>query len=468
LWAARSRVAVLGLLLALGAAGMVTAVVLGIHEGQEQGQETSQAVAEFAAGALLSGALVLAGLTTRVGRRMSKLGVTPVQELAEAATQIASGTGVTIPHTNRPDEIGVLANALQSWQDAAAEQRILIDQVPVGVCTINGERVMPLVNVTMAKMLGYTKEELTGRSILDLNPPEHHARTMAAFTAFMTGKRDLYVSERQWLRKDGSQIWCSLRIAPVRPQPDGPPVAMVAISEDITRQKQQALYAAQIQHRLLPQETPRIEGYDLAAACVPAENVGGDFYDWVVREDGQVDLTLADVMGKGTAAALVMATVRAAMREAPPSLGPSERVRVAAGSLSTEITDEGLFVTLFQCRLDVASGGLRYVDAGHSFSAIWRAGGQFDSLMERGMPLGVQENAAIPEGSAQLDPGDTLVIYSDGLVEMEDRTLELEEFRSEFDGSEDAAEVIRRMMDRMPANRSDDVTIVLLRRLPIS
>jgi PAS domain S-box-containing protein len=400
--------------------------------------------------------------------KQPRLGLTPVQELAEAAVQIASGRGATIPHTNRPDEIGVLANALQSWQDAAAEQRILIDQVPVGVCTINGERVMPLVNVTMAKMLGYTKEELTGRSILDLNPPEHHARTMAAFQAFMTGKQDLYVGERQWLRKDGSQIWCLLRIAPVRPRPDGPPVAMVAISEDITKQKQQALYAAQIQHQLLPQETPQIEGYDLAAACVPAENVGGDFYDWVVREDGQLDLTLADVMGKGTAAALVMATVRAAMRGAPPSLGPADRARVAADSLSTEITDQGLFVTLFQCRLDVASAALRYVDAGHSFSAIRRASGQFDQLTVRSEPLGVQRDAVIQEGSARLEPGDTLVIYSDGLVETEERTLELDEFRSEFDESEDAAEVIRRLMDRMPANRSDDVTIVLLRRLPDS
>ncbi len=446
---------------------MVTAVVVGIHEGQKRDGETSQAVAEFAAGALLAASLVLAGFTTRVGCRMSKLCLTPLQELAEAAVHIASGSGVTIPHADRADEIGVLANALQSWQDVAAERLILIDQVPVGVCTIDRERRMPLVNFAMAKMLGYTKEELTGRSILDINPPEHHARTTAAHHAFMTGKRDLYVSERQWMRKDGSQIWCSLRVAPVRPQQGGPPASLIAICEDITKQKQQALYAAQIQHQLLPQETPRIEGYDLAAACVPAENVGGDFYDWVVREDGQVDLTLADVMGKGTAAALVMATVRAAMRGASPSLGPVDRARVAADSLSRKITDEGLFVTLFHCRLDIASGALHYVDAGHGFSAIRRASGEFVRPAKRSMPLGVQDSATIEGGTVQLEPGDSLVIYSDGLVETDERTLDLEEFRSDFDESEDAAEVIRRLMERMPANRSDDVTVVLLRRLPL-
>jgi PAS domain S-box-containing protein len=327
---------------------------------------------------------------------------------------------------------------------------------------------MPLVNVAMARMLGYTKEELTGRSILDINPPEHHARSIAAHHAFMTGKRDLYVSERQWVRKDGSQIWCSLRVAPVRPQQGGPPIYIIAISEDITRQKQQELYAAQIQHHLLPQQTPQIEGYDLAATCVPAENVGGDFYDWVLREDGKVDITLADVMGKGVAAALVMATVRAAMRAVAPSVGPAERARVAADSLSTEITDEGMFVTLFHGRLDRASGAFQYVDAGHGFSAIRRASGEFVHLANRSMPLGVEERARILEGSAQLEPGDTLVIYSDGLVETEERTFDLEDFRSEFEGPKDAAEVVQRLMDRVPANRSDDVTIVLLRRLPIS
>src|SRR5438105_1644611 len=286
-----------------------------------------------------------------------------MQELAEAAAQTADGKGVRVPHLERTDEIGVLANALQSWQDATAEREILIDQVPVGVCRVDRERRMPMVNVAMASMLGYTKQELTGRSILDINPPEHHARTNSAFEAFMSGKRDLYASERQWLRKDGSQIWCSLRVAPIRPHEGGAPMYLIAISEDITRQKQQDLYAAQIQHHLLPQVTPRIEGYDLAATCVPAENVGGDFFDWVLREDGRVDLTVADVMGKGVAAALVMATVRAAMRAVSPSLGPVDRARVAAESLSREITDEGMFVTLFHCRLESSTGTLEYVDA---------------------------------------------------------------------------------------------------------
>jgi phosphoserine phosphatase RsbU/P len=392
-------------------------------------------------------------------------GLNPVQELAEAAAQIAGGVNVTVPHRDRADEVGVLANALQSWQDASAEWEILVDQAPVGICRVDGQRRMVQVNVAMATMLGYSKQELTGRSILDINPPEDHARSIAAHAAFMAGKRDLYVSERQWVRKDGSPIWCSLRVAPVRPQDGGPPLSLIAISEDITRQKQQALYAAQVQSQLLPRETPRIEGYELAGACLPAENVGGDFYDWVVS-DGQLDLTVADVMGKGMAAALVMATVRSAMRAAPAAVSALDRARMAADSLSVGITDEGMFVTLVHCRLDVASGALRYVDAGHGYCAIRRPGGEFVHLSQRSSPLGVEDSSSLQEGAAQLEPGDCLVMYSDGLVETGEGTFDLMDFASEFDESRDAREAVGRLMDRMSPVRKDDVTVVLLRRLP--
>jgi PAS domain S-box-containing protein len=389
-----------------------------------------------------------------------------LEELARAAIGIGEGDAVSIPHTERTDEIGVLANALRRWQDAAAEGEILIDQLPVGVCRVDAERRMAPVNLTMARMLGYTKEELTGRSILDINPPELHARSIAAHRAFMTGKRDLYLSERQWVRKDGSLIWCSLRVAPVRPQDGGPPVSLIAISEDVTRQREQAQYAAQIQRQLLPRETLRVEGYDLAATCLPAETVGGDFYDWVLRERGQVDLTLADVMGKGMPAALVMATVRAAIRAVSPTLGPVARARVASDSLSTEITDEGMFVTLFHCRLDPESGTFRYVDAGHGYTAVRRAGGEFVPLPNRSMPLGVEPAETIRGGVARLEPGESLVIYSDGLVETEERLFDLDDFREDFDEADDAADAVRRLLSRVSATRTDDVTVVLLRRLP--
>jgi sigma-B regulation protein RsbU (phosphoserine phosphatase) len=165
------------------------------------------------------------------------------------------------------------------------------------------------------------------------------------------------------------------------------------------------------------------------------------------------------------AAVLGVATVRASMRPAPPALGPADRAQVAADSLSLGITDDGMFVTLFHCRLDIDSGALRYVDAGHGYCAIRRRSGEFVALPTRCLPLGMREGEGLEEGMAQLEPGDSLVMYSDGLVETDERIIGLAEFAPELDQSEDAAEAVGRLMACVPPNLNDDVTVVLLRRL---
>ena len=98
-----------------------------------------------------------------------------------------------------------------------------------------------------------------------------------------------------------------------------------------------------------------------------------DIGDWMTPPDGQLDITVADVMGKGVAAALIMATLRATLRAVPLALGPLERARALSESLAAGITDDGMFVTLFNCRLDAATGELRYVDLGHGHFAVQRA-----------------------------------------------------------------------------------------------
>jgi hypothetical protein len=123
--------------------------------------------------------------------------------------------------------------------------------------------------------------------------------------------------------------------------------------------------ARDIQRHLLPQDVPLVAGYELAGACVAAQEVGGDFYDWVTRADGCLDVTIADVMGKGMGAALVMAALRTALRTAAPEIGPVERIARAQCALPGGMEEEGLFATMFLGRLDPASGELRYVVAGH-------------------------------------------------------------------------------------------------------
>jgi serine phosphatase RsbU (regulator of sigma subunit) len=225
--------------------------------------------------------------------------------------------------------------------------------------------------------------------------------------------------------------------------------------------------AARIQRDLRPQTVPRLDGYQLAAGCLAAQDVAGDFFDWVVF-DGALVVTVADVMGKGVGTSLLTATLRAALRAAPHKMGPVARVQRAEGSMALGVVDEGLFVTLFHGQLDLTSGELRYVDAGHGHCAVRHPDGELMHLDQRSLPVGVLPGEPYLEGMVRLEPGDTLIVYSDGLVEHGTTTGDLTEFRRELDDSEDADDMVRRLMARMPAALGDDVTVLVVHRMPLA
>lgn len=175
--------------------------------------------------------------------------------------------------------------------------------------------------------------------------------------------------------------------------------------------------AAEIQADLLPGQAPVLDGWDLAARCVPAHQVGGDFYDWQQSPAGTLTITVGDVMGKGIPAALLMASVRAVLRAVGPSCSPATAVQTAASVLMTDLTRSGAFVTLFHAQLELATGRLRYVDAGHGYVRFWKTSGSVERLPARGLPIGVLDDEIYEEGVVMMDPGDVLLIYSDGLTE---------------------------------------------------
>ena len=177
--------------------------------------------------------------------------------------------------------------------------------------------------------------------------------------------------------------------------------------------------AAQVQADLLPREAPALAGYDLWASCVPAREVGGDFYDWQHTAD-TLSLTVGDVMGKGMPAALLMATARAALRPAARRSDPATAVSDASAALEDDLARSSSFVTLFHARLTLTTGRLEYVDAGHGYAYVRRAGGEIEPLAApegKGLPLGVLAGEAYRAAEATLLPGDTLIVFSDGLAE---------------------------------------------------
>src|SRR5262249_32002222 len=175
--------------------------------------------------------------------------------------------------------------------------------------------------------------------------------------------------------------------------------------------------AGEVQAELLPREVPTLPGFELAARCVPAHEVAGDFYDWQAVGPGILSFVVGDVMGKGMPAALLMATVRATLRAVAPDHPPAAAVEMVRRALMPDFERTGSFVTLFHGRLDAQARRLSFVDAGHGHAFLRRAGGEVEGLAPGGEPVGFLVGEPYEEGTLTFRPGDTLVVYSDGLVE---------------------------------------------------
>jgi serine phosphatase RsbU (regulator of sigma subunit) len=185
---------------------------------------------------------------------------------------------------------------------------------------------------------------------------------------------------------------------------------------DMRRMEEDLRGAARIQASLLPEEIPAVPGWELAGSTRLCSEVGADYYDFV-RDDGGLLLALGDVAGKGLAAALLMASLRAAVRARWREEESLARVLDAVNSTLRQTVPENRFATLFLARLDSASGELRWVNAAHSGPLLVRAGGVPEPLEATGTILGVFGDAAWEERRTVLGPGDVLVVLSDGVVE---------------------------------------------------
>jgi serine phosphatase RsbU (regulator of sigma subunit) len=227
-------------------------------------------------------------------------------------------------------------------------------------------------------------------------------------------------------------------------------------------------YAAQIQASLLPRSYPHIPGFEIAARCLPAKQVGGDFFDWLEVSPGVLRLTLGDVMGKGMAAALLMATARAAIRAVAQHNRPAKAVQLAENALLSDLESSESFVTLFHGLLSAADRTLTFVDCGHGHVFLRRSDGTVKSLHPRGLPLGVKGGKTYPEGKIFFEKGDILVLYSDGLIDARpELKLDIRALSTRLEGAATAGEMVEQLMgvtenvEPLP----DDITVLVVRCL---
>ncbi|MGF4043646.1 PP2C family protein-serine/threonine phosphatase [Paenarthrobacter nitroguajacolicus] len=240
-----------------------------------------------------------------------------------------------------------------------------------------------------------------------------------------------------------------------------------AVPAEVTGQNDELARAAVVQQSLLPRETVRLSGYDVAGAFRPSRSVGGDFYDWYQTRDG-MHFTFADAMGKGMGAALIAATVRAVMRSVADTPAIDAAFGSASATIASDLDQSGSFVTMFHARLDSASGTLSYIDAGHGLALHVPAEGAARRLVSAGPPVGILDNQVWPASELDLEPGDSLVIVSDGVL---DAHNSLEDFQRNVEkvarSGATADDVCAALLELAPAaTAEDDVTAVVVRRKP--
>jgi serine phosphatase RsbU (regulator of sigma subunit) len=235
--------------------------------------------------------------------------------------------------------------------------------------------------------------------------------------------------------------------------------------------------AAEVQRRLLPLAPPRLDGFDIAGEMYPAKTVGGDYFDYIELPDGRLGLAVADVSGKGMPAALLMPAVETALHMAARSSLPLAETISGLNRTLYDVTDESRFVTLFCAILNPKSLLLEYCSAGHHPGLLARAGERDPIWLEKGGALlGLLPEVAFETGTIQLAPGDTLVLYTDGVIEAQDQNEE--EYSKErlcaavlAHRQDSAQDLVRRVYNEVTAfthdpNLRDDLTLIVLKVRP--
>ena len=185
---------------------------------------------------------------------------------------------------------------------------------------------------------------------------------------------------------------------------------------EFVKMQEEVLLAAKIQSDLLPRTSPSLSGYEIAGKNIPAQVVGGDYFDFITLDEHRVAICLADVSGKGLPASLLMSNTQATIRsQSLVNATPSECL-TRANILLYRTTSPEKFVTLFYGILDTKTHDFTYSNAGHD-SPYFMTSSQFSRLEKGGTVLGVIEPFDYEQDSVTLAFADTIVIYSDGITE---------------------------------------------------
>jgi sigma-B regulation protein RsbU (phosphoserine phosphatase) len=264
----------------------------------------------------------------------------------------------------------------------------------------------------------------------------------------------------------------------------------IRLGEDIAerieaerRSVQEMEFARQVQSRLFPQKLPALQTLDYTGACIPTRQVGGDYYDFLELRPGRVALVLADIAGKGISGALLMANLQANLRsQYALALEDLPRLLRSVNHLFFENTTENSYATLFFADYDDSTRRLRYVNCGHLSPLLLRAGSgqnpaplQVERLGPTATVVGLFDQWECTVAETRLAPGDTLVLYTDGITEAanaageefgESRLVEFLQARHPMPVTSLLETLVAAVHDFSPSEQADDITLVIARARP--
>ena len=248
-------------------------------------------------------------------------------------------------------------------------------------------------------------------------------------------------------------------------------IAMSILEEEL-------VVARRIQRQFLPASLPQTQRYGMAALNLQTKQVGGDYYDLVELGDGQFLVVIVDVAGKGIPAALLASMVQASIRTQADLANPVCRIMTRLNRLVHDATPEDRFATCFLARIGGDRSTVQYANAGHNYPIVLPAAGGWRYLEEGGIPLGITPGFEYGETAMSLAPGDSLLLYTDGITDA--RNLEGEDYGEErlirlaerLPRDLTADEIVRTVADEVSrftagAEQADDITLVALKALAV-
>lgn len=245
--------------------------------------------------------------------------------------------------------------------------------------------------------------------------------------------------------------------------------------QTLIRMQEEVRLASKIQLELLPKESPKVHGYEIVGRTIPAQTVGGDYFDFIPVDANRLAICLGDVSGKGLPASLLMANLQATLRgQTLLNVAPKQCLE-RSNRLLFQSTSAEKFATLFYGILDAENHRLLYSNAGQDHPFLFRPNSEPIRLEKGGIPLAMMNEFSYEEGAVELQPGDLIVMYSDGITEA--MNAEEEQFTERR-----VVEVLRACQHESPEHvleqltkaaqqhagstpQSDDMTVVVIKRM---